>query len=181
LARAAARGRRARAPRMRFAADRMLGRLARWLRVIGQDVVYGSHLAGAALVREARAAGRVILTRDTRLLRRRDLPPHLFIESDRFREQLRQVVAAFGLDPAAGLLTRCLDCNETLVAADRARVRGRVPPYVWATQDRFAACPRCRRVFWAATHLERMRRELVGLGLLGPADDEPPGAPSGTP
>jgi uncharacterized protein with PIN domain len=148
----------------------MLGRLARWLRIIGQDVTYGPHLSGATLVRAARREQRVILTRDTRLLRRRDLPPHLFITSDHFREQLCQVVSMFDLEPAAAMLTRCLDCNEELCEADPMRVRPRVPPYVWETQDRFVTCPCCHRIFWGATHLERMRDELARIGILSPGN-----------
>lgn len=151
---------------MRFATDKMLGRLARWLRILGQDVTYGPHLSGTALLQAARREERIMLTRDTRLLRRRDLPAHLFIASDHFREQLCQVVTAFRIDPERELLTRCLECNEALREADRTRVRSRVPAYVWATQDRFALCPKCHRIFWPATHLERMRRELAALGLL---------------
>ncbi len=151
---------------MRFAADRMLGRLARWLRVVGQDVAYGSHLSGMALVRTARREQRFLLTRDTRLARRRDCPPHLLIESDHFRDQLRQVLATVDLANRMSMLTRCLRCNVELCAIDRARVHGRVPPYVWDTQERFAACPRCHGIFWGATHLERMRSELATMGVV---------------
>jgi uncharacterized protein with PIN domain len=161
---------------MRFAVDRMLGRLGRWLRIVGQDAAYGPHLAGRALVALARRDGRIILTRDTRLLRQRHLPPYLFIEGDRFREQLRQVVAAYDLDVSAALFTRCLECNEPLSEAPRASAERRVPDYVWATQQRFHACPRCGRLYWPATHLARARTELARLGLLGslPADDAGP-------
>src|SRR5439155_434532 len=92
----------------RFAVDRMLGRLARWLRILGHDVAYGSHLAGRTLVDCARREGRVLVTRDTRLVRRRDLPPHVLIASNYFREQLREVAAAVPLGDA-GFLCRCLD------------------------------------------------------------------------
>ena len=151
---------------MRFATDKMLGRLARWLRVIGQDVAYGPHLSGVTLLHTARREARVILTRDTRLLRRHDLPPHLFITSDHFREQLRQVISAFDLDPQLAMFTRCLECNEALCDADPSRVRSQVPAYVRMTQKRFRMCPRCHRIFWAATHQERMRAELERLGVL---------------
>ena len=150
---------------MRFAADRMLGRLARWLRIIGQDVAYGPHLSGTSLVQTARREGRVILTRDTRLVRRRGLPPHLFVNSDYFREQFRQVVSTFDLRSPSGIMTRCLDCNQELREADRLLVRHRVPPYVWATQDRFMTCCHCHRVFWSATHIGRIRAELKLLGI----------------
>jgi uncharacterized protein with PIN domain len=155
---------------MRFAADKMVGRLARWLRIIGQDVVYGPHLTGTTLMQVARREGRMILTRDTRLVRRRNVPPHLFIHSDHFREQFRQVVAAFDLSRPSAIMTRCLDCNEELRETDRSTVRQRVPPYVWATQDRFMTCRRCHRVFWGATHMERMRAELRRLGVTPPGE-----------
>ncbi len=162
---------------MRFAVDTMLGRLGRWLRIVGQDAAYGPHLAGRMLVGLARRDGRVILTRDTRLVRQRHLPPCLFIESDRFREQLRQVVAAYDLDVGAALFTRCLECNEPLREAPRASAEPRVPAYVWTTQERFYACPKCGRLFWPATHLARARAELARLGLLpaAPGDSGGPG------
>lgn len=149
----------------RFAVDRMLGRLARWLRVLGHDVAYGSHLGGRTLVACARREGRLLLTRDTRLLRDPQLPPHLFVESDDFREQLRQVAAAVALaEPAP--FARCLDCNALLSDVPRDEARDRVPPYVFATTAQFLACPRCHRLYWPATHRDHMRRELAGLGLL---------------
>jgi hypothetical protein len=142
----------------------MLGRLARWLRIVGHDVAYGPHLHGAALAACARRDGRLILTRDTQLVRDPQLPPHVFVTSDHFREQLRQVAAAVPLARDASF-TRCLDCNLPLAALARAAARDRVPPYVFATQERFWTCPGCHRVYWPATHRARMRAELAALGL----------------
>jgi len=146
-----------------FAVDAMLGRLARWLRILGHDVAYGPHLRRAALVGCARRERRLLLTRDTRLLRDPELPPHLFIASDHFREQLGEVAAVVPL--GGGLLRRCLDCNEPLADAARDTVAAEVPPYVFATQMRFWRCPRCRHLYWAATHRTRIREELSRLGL----------------
>ena len=92
----------------RFLCDAMLGRLARWLRLLGYDTRYAD-LPDDALVALARAAGRVLLTRDTRLVRRPDVGPHGFIRHDRVAEQLRQVTADFRLGPARGG-TRCPAC-----------------------------------------------------------------------
>jgi uncharacterized protein with PIN domain len=149
-----------------FAADVMLGRLARWLRIIGHDVAYGSHLHGTGLVAVARGEGRFILTRDTQLVRDPNLPPHLFLRSDRFRDQLREVAAAVPLARDASF-TRCVECNAALGEVARDAVEGRVPPYVFATQARFWACPACRRVYWPATHHAHMRAELAALGVGG--------------
>ena len=104
-----------------FAVDKMLGRLARWLRILGHDVAYGPHLSGRTLVDCARRERRLLLTRDTRLLRDPDLPPHIFVASDHFREQLRQVADAVPLGGA--FLHRCLDCNRALETARARRWR----------------------------------------------------------
>jgi hypothetical protein len=154
---------------VRFAVDRMLGRLARWLRILGHDVAYGPHLAGRTLVDCARREGRLLLTRDTRLLRARDLPPHLFITSDHFREQLRQVAAAVPLG-GARLLGRCLDCNRGLEELSRERAHGRVPSFVWETSERFLVCRACGRTYWPATHRTHVLRELAALGIAAAED-----------
>jgi hypothetical protein len=148
----------------RFAVDRMLGRLARWLRILGHDVAYGPHLRGRSLADCARRERRLLLTRDTRLIRDPDLPPHLFITSDHFREQLREVAAAVPL--AAGpFLTRCLGCNRPLEEVPRESVEARVPPYVWQAAPRFLRCSRCDRLYWPATHRAHMLSELAAIGL----------------
>ncbi|MGH7857578.1 MAG: Mut7-C RNAse domain-containing protein [Candidatus Binatia bacterium] len=150
----------------RFVADRMLGRLVRWLRIIGCDVLYGSNLAGRGLVREARSGGRIVLTRDRRLIRDPEMPPHLFIEDDLFRCQLRQVVDAFGIDPYARLFSRCIECNTALVEVGSEAVRAEeVPEFVYRTQKRYRRCPRCAHLYWDATHVARVREELGRMGF----------------
>lgn len=151
----------------KFIADAMLGRLAKWLRLLGLDTLYDPHVSDAALLRRAQAEGRILLTRDTRLLRRRQLPPHLYVRSDDFRAQLRQVVAAFGIDPSTHRLERCPCCNTVLLQAVKGEVQSQVPPYVWSTQTSFARCPDCGRVYWPATHVERIERELRRLEAPG--------------
>lgn len=150
---------------IKFAADRMLGRLAKWLRIIGQDVIYGRHLSGYGLIRAARAENRLILTRD-RGLKKKQPPRFIFIESDRFPEQLRQVVRECGLAVGAALFTRCLNCNALLQARPKESVEALVPPYVYSTQGKFFSCPDCRRVYWPATHHQKMLDELKNIGVL---------------
>jgi uncharacterized protein with PIN domain len=147
---------------VKFAADRMLGKLAKWLRIMGQDVIYGPHLTGYGLIHAARKENRLILTRDGRL-KQMQPPDFIFIESDRYREQLRQVVKACSLEPLAQAFSRCLECNAMLEPRAKDAVKELVPPYVFSTQERFFACPQCRRIFWPATHHERMAEELKRL------------------
>ena len=142
----------------------MLGRLAKWLRIIGQDVIYGRHLTGYGLIRAARAENRLILTRDRRL-KQKQPPLFLFIDSNHYREQLRQVIRECGLEPGKNLLARCSECNALLQARAKATVETLVPPYVFSTQEKFSWCPTCRRVYWPATHHQTMLEELKNIGV----------------
>lgn len=154
---------------LKFAADKMLGRLAKWLRIIGQDVVYGQHLSGRGLVRAAARERRIMLTRDRRISRHNP-DRTVFIRDDHFRAQLKQVVEDCGLDPFAALLTRCVECNESLQPITKDQVRDTVPPYVFETQEVFSVCPACRRTFWPATHQQQMMDELERLGFAPPGN-----------
>ena len=147
---------------MRFVADKMLGKLAKWLRIIGQDVTYGPHLSGYGLIRAARREGRLIYTRD-RSVAKKSPPEYLMIQSDRFRDQLKQVVQACRLDPVKNPFTQCLECNTLLDPIPKNSVQGKVPPYVFSTQERFSFCRKCQRIYWPATHQQRMLEELKTL------------------
>jgi uncharacterized protein with PIN domain len=147
---------------VRFLADRMVGRLARWLRMLGYDTAYPD-AGDAALVRQARAEGRILLTRDTRLCRRRDLGPHCFIESDQVMDQLRQVLAAYRLQPGAGAGRRCARCNAVLEPVGRAEVAAAVPAYVLARHAAYARCPACGRLYWPGSHWQRIQAAVERL------------------
>jgi uncharacterized protein len=147
-----------------FAADRMLGRLAKWLRILGYDVIYGRHLSGHGLIRAARADGRLILTRD-RSLARKQPPPFLFIDSNDYIEQLRQVLRAVDSSAGPGLFSRCLVCNGELQPRSKESVAELVPPYVVATQERFSWCGGCQRLYWPATHQQKMLEALEKMAV----------------
>jgi uncharacterized protein len=150
--------------RVRFVADVMLGRLARWLRALGYDTVYRRDAADRQLLGLALREDRRLLTRDAALARL--AREHaLLIRGDALDDQLRQVVDACGL-PEPALLTRCLECNLPLEPIGRSAARDRVPPYTFATQGEFQTCPGCGRVYWPGTHaagiLARLRPFLAG-------------------
>jgi uncharacterized protein with PIN domain len=139
----------------------MLGKLARWLRVLGCDVEYFPVIGDAELVARAVRTSRLILTRDTLLVQRREARAnHFLVAGDHFRDQLRQVVERFDIDPAGRFLSRCLECNALLTDIGKCEVRGRVPPYVYATREQFCVCPSCGRLYWQGTHREKMIMEV---------------------
>ncbi|MFH0801547.1 MAG: Mut7-C RNAse domain-containing protein [bacterium] len=147
----------------KFLADAMLGRLARWLRILGFDTLYFSEIADEVLLSLAKNENRVLLTRDTRLAKKKGLEI-FFIRDDLWRNQLAQFLNVFPSDKAA-LFTRCLACNEKLLPVEKEEVKILVPPYVFKTRDNFSRCPNCMKVFWAATHYEHMKAELEYMGL----------------
>ena len=148
---------------MKFAADCMLGTLAKWLILLGHDVAYFPRIEDGELVRIARSEGRIILTCDRRLVQRRDARDHVLIASQDLTEQIRQVLRERGLRLRKDrLFRRCVKCNRATRRVSRPSVRSEVPPYVYRTRRRFTRCPGCRRVFWRATHVSRMLRSLRG-------------------
>ena len=146
----------------KFAADRTLARLARWLRLMGADVLCEPTCDAREMLVLARAEGRPLMTRDKRLRTAADV---LYIESHRFRDQLREVIARYPFDPQRFAFTRCSRCNTTLREVGRDALRSRVPPFVYASHEKFAVCERCGRVYWDATQTARARHELAGLEL----------------
>jgi uncharacterized protein with PIN domain len=149
----------------RFLVDRMLGRLVKWLRILGYDSEYLPQLSPQGLMREGRRQGRLILTRDTHFLRQKNLPSFVFIGADHFRDQLRQVVETCQLDPTRFLFTRCSECNVLLDVIEKEKIHARVPAYVWETQSEFRQCPECHRLYWGATHKEHVQAELRRMGF----------------
>ncbi len=144
----------------KFAADRMLMRLARWLRLMGADVICDPALSGAEILRIARQEGRPLLTRDKRL---RTAPDVLYIESHLFRDQIREVMERYPFDPRRFAFTRCSTCNQILRQVSREAVVRSVPSFVYAAHDKFALCEQCNRVYWDASHVERAMREIDAL------------------
>lgn len=137
----------------RFVADAMLGRLAKSMRILGYDVSYDPASDDASLKLAAVRDQRIILTRD-REVAETGLPVRVvLVSSDHHKEQLRQVVSEFGLPAPEARFTRCLVCNLPVEDVPKAEVEGAVPPYVLETQDSFARCRRCGRVYWNATHV----------------------------
>ena len=146
----------------RFVADTMLGRLATWLRILGYDAEYARG-EDAALIQRARETGRILLTRDAGLLRRRGLPPHLLVRSDHVSEQLRQVIQVFHLMPTGPRAMRCPRCNAAVEPRTKTEVFGRVPEFVWSHQDAFWGCPACGRLYWAGSHWRCMDEAIRAL------------------
>ncbi len=150
-------------PSPRFVADVMLGRLAKWLRSAGFDVLYSNRFTDDELVALSQREERILLSRDTRLLVRKAVKRFIFLENEDIQSQISQVFRIARVTSMPGVLTRCLSCNELLIAAAREHVRDKVPPFVFETQANFKSCPKCHKIYWAGTHRRSVLRTLEKL------------------
>jgi len=144
----------------KFACDRMLARLARWLRLLGADTLWDRKLDSAAMLKRAREEGRVMITRDKRM---RLAPGVVFLTENDIGDQLRAVISRVPFNVRQNALTRCSRCNAELVAVAREVLALRVPPFVYASNDHFSECPGCGRIYWRSTHPERIFKQIEAL------------------
>ncbi len=148
----------------KFVVDNNVGKLAKWLRMMGYDAVFFSGSDDSDMVAIARAEDRVILTRDTRIMKRRLIISGrlraILITSDEPERQIKQVKEALNLDLRFRPFSICLECNQPLVERNREQVKERVPPYVFKSKDKYMECPACHRLYWRGTHWQAMNRRL---------------------
>ena len=144
-----------------------MGKLVKWLRMMGYDTLFFDRGDDSHMVATALAEGRVILTRDTEIAKRRVVTTGrlevILIQSDKVEQQMRQVVEALGLDCQFRPFTLCLECNQPLIERDKQEVKDLVPPYVFQSQDQYMECPACPRIYWKGTHWAAMTRKLEKL------------------
>lgn len=149
---------------MKFIVDHNVGKLAKWLRMIGYDTLFFTGDDDWQMIITALNEDRVILTRDTRIMNRGVIASGrlkaLLIQSENPDEQRRQVIETLNLDTHSRLFTICLECNQPLEKRTKAQVKNRVPPYVFQTQSQYVECPACHRIYWKGTHWQAMTRRL---------------------
>jgi hypothetical protein len=156
---------------IRFAADRMLGRLARMLRLLGYDTYYANDVTAAQLLAMARGGERLILTRGETAKRFPHLDKVVSLKSEYPPQQLRELVERLGLDTRSGLWTRCTLCNAPIERVEKAAVEADVEAKIFQLYEEFYRCTGCGHVYWQGSHVERTLRNLGEiLGVEKPSD-----------
>lgn len=139
----------------RFAVDANLGQLARYLRLLGFDTTYERKASDAELADSSQSEGRLLLTRDVGLLKRRTVTRGYYVRAADPRAQVIEVLARFDFARAARPFTRCTVCNAVLTSVDKADVVDKVPPGSRERFEEFRSCPGCSRVYWEGSHMRR--------------------------
>jgi len=144
---------------MKFIADIMVGKLARYLRMAGNDVLYSNDISDAEILEIAKCEGRIVLTRDSLMLLRRPFTNNsiksVFIRDGGIIKQLKQIKNDLRI-PLKPNLLRCLECNTELLKAQKETLKDKVPSYVYKTQKDFLYCLKCDKYYWRGTHYDNI-------------------------
>jgi hypothetical protein len=148
-------------PPTHFRVDRSLGKLLKWLRILGYDAISDRFAENSYQVSAANADDRIWITK-TKLT-----PPIagiINISAKNPIDQLRQVIVALRIQRhSLRPFTRCSACNSDLINVDRETVRGQVPDYIWETHRQFRTCNFCQKIFWPGSHVKKQRQIIDQL------------------
>ena len=146
-----------------FAADRTLGKLVKWLRILGFDANFAVNIPADRFDAHLEK-NRIVLTR-TRAIKKQIRTHRLvFIASNHLDMQLRQVITEIGISPSdTRPFSRCIHCNDPIVHVALEDVYGLIPDYIYETHNEFHKCLQCNRIFWPGSHI---RRSLERIGHL---------------
>ncbi|MEJ2568018.1 MAG: Mut7-C RNAse domain-containing protein [candidate division WOR-3 bacterium] len=135
--------------------DFMLGRLAKWMRLMGFDTTYYRDTDGKTIIYRSRKEGRTILTRSKILAEKYD--DLILIESEHLIEQLRQLTKIVDVRTP---FSRCPVCNTETEKVKKENVKEDVPPYIFEIHNNFKRCPKCGRIFWKGTHYKDIEKVI---------------------
>lgn len=137
----------------KFLADATLGKLAKWLRILGYDTSVYPKEAGRTMLRLAQAEDRIVLTRRGDMIERQFSGQLHLIKQTDLAAQLQEIIEKYSLKPEKEkMFGICLKCNKTLVPIDAEKARDLVPPYVYQHCKSFNQCPTCQNIYWEGTH-----------------------------
>ena len=146
-----------------FATDRTLGKLAKWLRLLGFDTIYEKDVSSNRFY-EHLDETRVLLTRTGKIRQRFAARRMIFIEANDLFEQLAQVVDDLAITfNDIRPFSRCIECNTPIVNIGKETVYGLVPDYIWQSHDEFHRCRQCERIYWAGSHVEKSMEKIERL------------------
>lgn len=148
---------------MQFITDGMLGKLSRWLRLLGQDVIYCKNDSDEDILQKARAERRTLLSRDVELVRLANSHgvDAFYVEATDLSKQLALVCSRFGVAPSPlSTSSRCTICNSRVRPVSPTEVENKVLKNVLKTFSEFWICDRCGRVYWRGSHWKRINETL---------------------
>jgi uncharacterized protein len=149
---------------VKFLADGMLGGLARWLRMLGQDVLYSTKLSDNELLSLSKAESRVLLTRDFELYKRaigRGLEV-FYVEGKRESDRLAEVTKRYGLSLEIDMnKSHCPLCNTPIKVASKEELKDKLQPNTYRYYNQFWQCPNCGQIYWQGAHWKQISNTIT--------------------
>lgn len=140
----------------------MLGRLAKWLRLLGYNSLYLKNIEDKKLISISKSENRILLTRDTGIMKRKEVGKSIInailINSDNLNDQIKQLHQILKIKLHQNPF--CAVCNEPVEKIEKESVKSLVPPYVFKTQENFSHCPNCHRIYWNGTHWKNIKGKI---------------------
>ena len=144
----------------RFITDVNLGKLAKYLRLLGFDTLYRNNYRDNEIVEIAEKEKRIILTRDTGLLKRKQVLRGYFVRSTNPKNQIKEVIHRFDLQNNICSFTRCLKCNGLIIEINKIDIAGNLRPNTKKYFSKFFQCSVCKKIYWQGSHYENMIKEI---------------------
>jgi uncharacterized protein with PIN domain len=150
--------------RICFATDRTLGKLVKWLRLLGFDAVYAPTENRADLFFKMQEPARTLLTRIHAIFHGMQEREIFLIHANSPFEQLKEIIRVKHLKRTAlRPFTRCIACNLLLESIEKTALAGQVPDYIWHCQETFCKCRGCGRIFWPGSHKQHGLDRILAL------------------
>lgn len=149
---------------IKFLADSMLGKLARWLRLMGFDTLYYPSISDEELIEKAKKEGRIVLTKDGGLVNKNRYTNIIYITDSDPNRQIKMIIKKLKLNPWEGLFSRCTHCNHLVEKIKEvSQYKEKIPPYAYRTSPSFYYCPSCNKVYWEGSHHQKIKTKIRSL------------------
>lgn len=146
-----------------FILDTHLGKLAKYLRMLGFDSLYRNDFEDKEIIHIAGKESRIILTRDTGILKEGSVTHGFFVKSQQPTKQLEQVLNRFDLWNSFSPFTRCMECNGAIDNVDKDSIAHLLKPKTRKYFQEFYQCISCGKVYWKGSHFGDMYKRIIGL------------------
>jgi uncharacterized protein with PIN domain len=144
-----------------FIVDSMLGTLAKWLRILGFDTLYFRSIDDNELIRISKQQQRILITRDSRLIKSKKIGRHIFIHSEDLEKQLNEVLSFLSSETFSfNFFSRCIKCNGILMKVEKNSIFNVVPEYIYRNNESFFRCSKCGKVYWEGSHIDMIEKKI---------------------
>lgn len=140
----------------KFILDVHLGKLCRFLRMLGFDTYYRNDLDDPEIIERSVSENRIILTRDLGILKNGKVTHGYFLRSQDSKKQLQEVINRFDLKNQVKPFKRCMECNGPMGKVDKKEIEHQLKEGTKKCYNDFFQCRLCKKVYWEGSHYESM-------------------------